>query len=115
MGLLTLKSLRYSRITVPRERNHHDTKPKVHLTAIQYMLHHADGEIDVNVETVAKLFPELSDIPRQSLREGLDEYGDRCLWADVDITSELNSANLLVCTLNSAGSSRKRSVEIEFV
>jgi hypothetical protein len=79
------------------------------------MLHHADGGIDVDMKTVGWLYPELSDIPRQSLRKGLDENGDRCLWADVDITSELNSANLLVCTLNSAGSSRKRSVEIEFV
>lgn len=79
------------------------------------MLHHADGEIDVDVKTVGWLFPKLSDVPRQSLREGLDEYGDRCLWADVDITSELNSANLLVFTLNCAGSSRKRCAEIEFV
>jgi len=70
---------------------------------------------EIDMVPVAKLFPKLSDIPRDSLREEPDEYGDMCLWADVDIQSTLNSANLLVCTLIYAGSSRRESVEIEFV
>ena len=66
--------------------------------------------------SVVNLTARLDIIPKPRLYQRVDEWGDKCSWADFDIETTLNAAGTLSFNLLHAGeSAREESVEMDFV